>query len=216
MNIKDDIRNRQFVLPGRPKVGDRGLSVGWTDMVSDGLERLSNFGLDQAIGLQLFWCKLTAGSLKPSGMAQTPSSSPALQTRLVDVFGLKLDGSFVDTGQDLLLTNRTMGYFYQNSFVKVMQDPQSGEWHIIHPSGHKIFGQFDTTCTRGATQTFSVYYSSSSGVWTDTADNIATTDPAPVYNEAGASASTITSGKRCVAELDPRGLIFAAGPLECN
>ena len=106
------------------------------------------------------------------------------------------------------------GYLYLGTWCVCIDDGTA--WRIIYPMGYEIFGQFDTTCTRDAKQNFSVYYYSSTGVWTDTTDNILTTDATPVYNGAGASASTITNGKRCVARLDPRGMVFEAGPLECN
>ena len=108
------------------------------------------------------------------------------------------------------------GYLYLGTWCVCVDDGTS--WRIIYPMGYEIFGQFDTTATRGDKQNFSVYYHTlaSPTVWTDTGDNILTSDITPVYNAAGASASTITSGKRCVAKLDPRGMLFAAGPLECN
>lgn len=106
------------------------------------------------------------------------------------------------------------GYLYLGTWCMCIDDGTA--WRIIYPMGHEIVGQFDTTCTRDAKQNFSVYYWTSGGVWTDTGDNILTSDATPVYNGSGASASTITAGKRCVAKLDPRGLVFEAGPLECN
>ena len=210
MNVKDGIAARQEVIPNRPQIGDESLSFKWTNAVSDTIERIARFdggGFDYA---DLHYCKLSAGALKPSGAAET-----APQTVIADVFGKKQDGSLVDTEHDITITNRTNGYFYQNSFVWATRHPQSGEWHIIWPTGHTIYGQFDSDCTELNKVTFSVYYlvSGSPATWTDTTDNIATTDPSPVFNITG---TTINAGKRATASLDTRSLLFLAGPLKCN
>ena len=170
MNIKDDVRKRQLVLTNRPKVGDRGLSVGWTDMVSDGLERLSGFGADQALGLPLWYCKLANGALLPSDMADTTP-----ETVLADVWGKKLDGSWADAGHEIQLTNRSWGYYYENSYVKVMRNPQSGEHHIIYPAGDMVIGKTDGALSGGGTATLSIY-SWNGASWVDTTHNITIRD----------------------------------------
>ena len=106
------------------------------------------------------------------------------------------------------------GYLYQGTWCLCLDDGTA--WRVIYPMGYEVLGQFNSSVTRGNKEDFSVYYWSSSGVWTDTTDDILDTDATPVYNQAGASGSTISAGKRCVAKLDPRGLTFGAAPLECE
>lgn len=172
--MPDDVRITQLVLPNRPQVGDSFLSHQWTDAVSNQVERMSLFRGDIAGGLEWHYCKLDNGALLPSGMDGTYSPD-TIQNVVADVWGLKNDGTWVDTGHDITLTNRSRGYYYEDSFVQVIKNPQSGEWHIVYPAGDKVIGKTDGALSAGGTATLSIY-SWNGASWADTTHNITIRD----------------------------------------
>lgn len=171
----DNPFNRQVIVPNRPKIGDRGLSLQFLDTIADNVELMSRAGLYGMTGLNWHVCKLATGPLKPSGMDATEPTPDTTENVSADVWGRINDGSWADTGEDIELTNRSRGYFYQDSFVQVVQHPQSGEWHIAYPAGDKVIGKTDGSLSPGSTATLSIY-KWTGAAWSDTGDNVTIRD----------------------------------------
>ena len=173
--MPDDVRITQLILPSRPQVGDSFLSHQWTNAVSNQIERLAQFNGDGKGGLKWHYCKLANGALQPSGMDATQTPSDTIENATADVWGRMLDGTWVDTGRDIILSNRSRGYYYQDSFVQVVQHLQSGEWHIVYPAGDKVIGKTDGALSAGGTATLSIY-SWNGASWADTTHNVTIRD----------------------------------------
>lgn len=163
---------QNLLIPNRPQVGDRFSSVQWSDAITNELERLSQIEFSYTGGLQLHYCKLAGGALQPSGMSEVDADVKQVDA---DVFSRSNTGEWLDTGHDVKITNRSRGYYYQNSFVQVIRHPASGEWHIIYPAGDLVIGKTDGALAAGGTATLSIYSWNGSS-WADTTHNITIRD----------------------------------------
>lgn len=158
-----------MLIPDQPQVGDAGLSFQWTDAVSNQLERLSLFGANGS-GISMLHYGVLSEALQPSYMDDTTP-----QTATVDIWGRSGTGQWRDTGTDIEATNRSRGYYYSGSAIMIFQNPQSGEWHPIYPSGDMVIGKTDGSLSPSGTATLSIY-SWNGAAWADTTHNVTIRD----------------------------------------